>query len=85
MGEPIGKGLKQLMRVGGMEAVAESERLQSVRKLKDRYWVLKRSIDKQENDLETIRKQNSLKMLQQMPQAWDTLVPCLKQMPSTIL
>ncbi len=63
MGEPIGRGLKQLMGVGGIEAVAESERIRSVRKLKDRYWSLKRGIDKKESDLETMKKQNSLKIL----------------------
>ncbi len=63
MGEPIGKGLKQLMGVGGIEAVAESERLQSIRKLKESYWALKRCIEKQDSNLETMRRQNSLKML----------------------
>ena len=63
MGEPIGKGLKQLMGVGGIEAVAESERIQYVRKLKERYWSLRRKIEKNEKDLETMKKQNSLKML----------------------
>ncbi len=63
MGKPISKGLKQLMGVGAIEAVAESERIQDIRKLKERYWSLRRSIDKQEKDLETMRTRNSLNIL----------------------
>ena len=63
MGDPIGRGLKQLMGVGGIEAVAESERITTVRKLKDSYWSLKRGIEKKESDMKTMKKQNSLKML----------------------
>ena len=63
MGEPMGRGLKQLMGAGGVEALAESNRLQGARKLKERYWSLKRSIESKEKELEAFREKNSVKLL----------------------